>query len=105
MMRCYIIWAIIIVSGCGFCYVLGQLSQMKDNLKVIDLYYEMAEDYEKRIRLMRDFIEYNEDVVNNAMGMTAKKWMEHIEKQYIKKQYEIWDDGYEEEYDDFCRDD
>ena len=46
---------------------------MKDNLKVIDLYYEMVENYEKRIKLMEDFIGYNEDVVNNARGMTAKK--------------------------------
>jgi len=104
MMRGYIICAIIIivivVSGCGSCYIAGQLSEMKDSLRVIDLHYEIVENYEKRIKLMRDFIEYNEDIVNNARGMTAKKWMEHIEKQYIK-----WVDGYNKEYDDFCRDD
>lgn len=101
MMRWFIIWTIIIVVCVWWvCYISGELSQMKDNLKVIDLYYEMAGNYEKRIRLMRDFIEYNEDIVNNAIGMTAKKWMEHIEKQYV-----VWDDGYDEEYDDFCRDD
>ena len=88
------------VSVCGYCYMLGQLSEMKDTLRIIELHYEIAENYEKRIRLMRDFIEYNEDIVNNARGMTDKKWMEHIEKQYV-----IWDDGYNEEYDDFCRDD
>lgn len=100
-MRGYIIFAILIVVSIWWsCYIAGQLSQMKDNLKVIDLYYEMAENYEKRIRLMRDFIEYNEDIVINARGMTAKKWME-----YIWNQYAEWDDGYDEEYDDFCRDD
>lgn len=88
------------VSVCVYCYIQGQLSQMKDSLKIIELHYEIVENYEKRIRLMRDFIEYNEDIVNNARGMTAKKWMEHIEKQYV-----VWDDGYDEEYDDFCRDD
>ncbi len=101
MIRWYIIWAIIfVVSGCVYCYMLGQLSEMKDSLKIINLHYEIVENYEKRIRLMRDFIEYNEDIVNNARGMTAKKWMEHIEKQYVK-----WDNDYYEEYDDFCRDD
>ena len=61
------------VSVCGYCYMLGQLSEMKDTLRIIELHYEIAENYEKRIRLMRDFIEYNEDIVNNARGMTAKK--------------------------------
>ena len=88
------------VSGCVCCYLLGQLSEMKDSLRIIELHYEIVENYEKRIRLMRDFIEYNEDIVNNAIGMTAKKWMEHIWNQYV-----VWDDGYDEEYDDFCRDD
>ncbi len=40
---------------------------------------------------MEDFIGYNEDVVNNARGMTAKKWMEHIWNKYVR-----WDDDYEE---------
>ena len=61
------------VSVCGYCYMLGQLSEMKDTLRIIELHYEIAENYEKRIRLMRDFIEYNEDIVNNARGMTDKK--------------------------------
>jgi len=92
MMRGYIIVAIIIVVSVWWaCYISGELSQMKDNLKVIDLYYEMVENYEKRIKLMEDFIGYNEDVVNNARGMTAKKWMEHIWNKYVR-----WDDDYEE---------
>ena len=53
--------------------MLGQLSEMKDTLRVIELHNEIVENYEKRIKLMEDFIEYNEDIVNNARGMTAKK--------------------------------
>lgn len=87
------------VSGCICCYLLGQLSEMKDILRVIELHYEIVENYEKRINLMRDFIEYNEDVVNNARGMTAKKWMEYIWNQYV-----VWDDGYYEEEEEFSRD-
>lgn len=102
-----LMWLLVIAFGM-LCYFKWELKGMDDNLKIIELYHESIDNYERRINIMQELIDYNENVIGDAMSMSGnwkhKKAMEHIEEYYV-----IWDEiQYEEmekcdEWDCFCR--
>lgn len=100
MGRFALVWIILLVIGIGYtCYMEWELKMMGDNLEIIKLHYEIVENYERRIEILENFIEYNEDIVKRAKELWDKKGM-----RYIKDCYAEWKDEECEDDECICRD-
>ena len=92
----FILMLLLVIAFGVLCYFKWELKEMGNSLKIIELHHEIIDNYERRIKIMQELIDYNENVIGDAMSMSGnwkhKKAMEHIEEYYV-----IWDEiQYEE---------
>ena len=98
MERFVLVWIILMVIAFGvLCYSKWELKGMGDNLKIIELHKEIVDNYEKRIKAMQELIDYNENVVQNAIWLLYERWGKNKALDFLKDCYIIGDEiQYEE---------
>lgn len=86
----FILILLLVIAFGMLCYFKWELSGINDNLKIFELHQEIVDCYEKRIEIMKNLIDYNDNIVNRVIDMwNGKAYKNGIS--YLKDCYVLWD--------------